>query len=450
MSSFVTKTHLSRRTILRGLGASLALPLLDGMVPAFAGAAHAATKAPKRLGAFYAPNGVAMPFWLPKTFEPGFALSPILSSLEPFRDNLFVLSHLSNSSGVGDGVGGHARSCGPWLTASRIKKTEGSDIRAGISMDQVAAKHLGKETQLSSLELTLDSNDTLGACDSGYSCAYTNTISWRDETTPMPMESDPRAVFERLFGAADSTNPAARQARLTQERSILDLALESVARLKQTLGVQDQLRVNQYLEGVRDTERRIQAAESQSQRELPVFDRPGAAPDTYEAHCRLMLDLLVLAFQTDMTRVSTFMMSKEQTGRAYPEIGVPDGHHPVSHHQNDPIKIEKLAKINTFHMQQFTYFLEKLRATPDGDGTLFDHSLFVYGSGMSDSNLHFQLDLPTLIIGGGAGTAKGGRHIAYRNDTPVANLWLAMLDKVDVPTEKFGDSTGRLEYLTGI
>ena len=268
---------------------------------------------------------------------------------------------MSNSSGVGDGVGGHARSCGPWLTASRIKKTEGSDIRAGVSMDQVAAKHLGKETQLSSLELSLDSNDTLGACDSGYSCAYTNTISWRDETTPMPMESDPRAVFERLFGAADSTDPAARQARLTQERSILDLALESVARLKQTLGVQDQLRVNQYLEGVRETERRIQAAEAQSQRELPVFDRPGAAPDTYETHCRLMLDLLVLAFQTDMTRVSTFMMSKEQTGRAYPEIGVPDGHHPVSHHQNDPVKIEKLAKINTFHMLQFTYFLEKLR-----------------------------------------------------------------------------------------
>jgi hypothetical protein len=447
MSSIVTKKSLSRRTILRGLGASLALPLLDSMVPAFAGSVNAATKAPKRIGAFYAPNGTAMPFWMPKSFEPGFELPPILTPLEPYRDNLFVLSHLSNSCGVGDGVGGHARSCGPWLTSSKIKKTEGSDIQAGVSMDQVAARYLGQETQLSSIELSLDSMDSLGACDSGYSCAYTNTISWRDERTPMPMDSDPRAVFERMFGAADSTDPAARMARLAQERSVLDLVRESVSRLKQTLGAEDTLRVNQYLEGVRETERRIQAAEAQSKRELPVLERPGAAPDMYEPHCRLMLDLLALAFQTDLTRVSTFMMSKEQTGRAYPEIGVPDGHHPVSHHQNDPLKIEKLAKINVFHMQQFAYFLDKLRNTPEGDGTLFDHSMFVYGSGMSDSNLHFQLDLPTLLIGGVAGTAKGGRHIGYKNDTPVANLWVTMLDRVDVPVEKFGDSSGKLEYL---
>ena len=450
MSSIVMKKSLPRRTVLRGLGATLALPLLDGMVPAFAGSVNAATTVPKRIGAFYAPNGMSMTYWTPKSHEPGFQLPPILEPLEPFRDNLFVLSHLANSCGVGDGVGGHARSCGPWLTSSRIKKTEGSDIRAGISMDQVAAKYLGKNTQLPSLELSTDSNNTLGACDSGYSCVYTNTISWLDETTPMPMENDPRAVFERLFGATESTDPAARMARLEQERSVLDLALESVSRLKQTLGAQDQLRLNQYLDGVREGERRIQAAEADSNRGLPVLERPGAAPDSYEKHVRLMLDLLALSFQIDMTRVSTFMMSKEQTGRAYPEIGVPDGHHAVSHHRNDPVRLEKLAKINTFQMQQFAYFLEKLRNLPDGDGTLLDHSMFVYGSGMSDGNLHFQLDLPTLLVGGGAGTSKGGRHVAYSNDTPVANLWARVFDKLEIPVEKFGDSTGKLEYLSSV
>ena len=266
----------------------------------------------------------------------------------------------------------------------------------------------------------------------------------------MPMENDPRAVFERLFGATESTDPAARMARLAQERSVLDLALESVSRLKQSLGVQDQLRVNQYLDGVREAERRIHAAEADSHRGLPVLERPGAAPDSYEQHVRLMLDLLVLSFQIDMTRVSTFMMSKEQTGRAYPEIGVPDGHHAVSHHRNDPVRLEKLAKINTFQMQQFAYFLEKLRNTPDGDGSLFDHSMFVYGSGMSDGNLHFQLDLPTALVGGGAGTSKGGRHVAYSNDTPVANLWTRVFDQLEIPVETFGDSTGKLEYLSSI
>jgi hypothetical protein len=272
-------------------------------------------------------------------------------------------------------------------------------------------------------------------------------LSWRDERTPQPTECDPRAVFERLFGAAESTDTAARMARLAQERSILDVALESIGGLKKSLGPQDQLRVDQYLDSVREAERRIQTAEAQSQRELPVVERPGAAPEMYQDHCRLLLDLLALAFQTDMTRVSTFMMSKEQTGRAYPEIGVPDGHHPVSHHQNDPIKLEKLSKINVFHTQQFAYFLNNLRNTPDGDGSLFEHSLFVYGSGMSDSNLHFQLDLPTLLIGGRAGRVKGGAHRKYSNDTPVANLWVTVLNTVGVPVEKFGNSTGRIEYL---
>jgi Protein of unknown function (DUF1552) len=447
--NIVMKKNLSRRAVLRGLGATMALPLLDSMVPAFAGAS-AATKSPTRLGMFYAPNGTSMPFWLPKSYGANFPMSPILTPLEPFRDNLFVVSHLSNDVAVGDGVGGHARSCAPWLTATHIKKTEGADIRAGVSMDQVAAKHLGRETQLASFELSLDSDESLGACDSGYSCVYTNTLAWRDERTPLPSECDPRAVFERLFGAAESTDPAARMARLAQEKSILDAALESVTGLKRTLGQHDQLRVDQYLASVREAEHRIQTAEAQSKRELPVVEGPGAAPELYQDHCRLLLDLLALSYQIDMTRVSTFMMSKEQTGRSYPEIGVPDGHHPVSHHQNDPAKIEKLAKINTYHMNQFAYFLDKLRNTPDGDGSVFDHSLFVYGSGMSDSNLHFQLDLPTLMVGGAAGTAKGGRHRKYNNTTPIANLWVTVLNKVGVPTEKFGNSTGSIEYLSDV
>ena len=444
----VLKKSVSRRTILRGMGAAMALPLLDSMIPAFAGSASAAAKGPTRVGWFYAPNGTAMPYWLPKTYGSGFEISPILMPLEPYRNNLFVLSHLSNDVAVGDGVGGHARSCAPWLTGTHIKKTEGADIRAGVSADQLAAAHLGKDTQLKSIELSLDNDESLGACDSGYSCVYTNTLSWRDEHTPMPTENDPRAIFERLFGASDSTDVASRMARLSQERSIFDLALGSVTDLKRSLGKHDQLRVDQYLEAVRDAERRIQTAELQSKRELPVVERPGAAPETYEPHCKLLMDLLALAFQTDMTRVSTFMMSKEQTGRAYPEIGVPDGHHPVSHHQNDPIKIAKLAKINTFHMNQFAYFLDKLRNTPDGDGSVFDHSLFVYGSGMSDSNLHFQLDLPTLMVGGAAGTAKGGLHMKYRNDTPVANLWTTVLDRIGAPTTRVGNSTGKIEYLS--
>jgi hypothetical protein len=443
----VLKKSLSRRAILRGMGATLALPLLDSMVPAFGGRASAAAKAPTRVGWFYAPNGTAMPYWLPKTYGTSFEMSPILTPLEPYRDNLFVLSHLSNDVAVGDGVGGHARSCAPWLTGVHIKKTEGADIQAGVSADQLAAAYLGKETQLKSIELSLDNDESLGACDSGYSCVYTNTLSWRDERTPLPTENDPRAVFERLFGAADSTDANSRMARLSQERSIFDLALGSITDLKKSLGSHDQLRVDQYLEAVRDAERRIQTAEAQSKRELPVVERPGAAPETYEPHCKLLMDLLALAFQTDMTRVSTFMMSKEQTGRAYPEIGVPDGHHPVSHHQNDPAKIAKLAKINTFHMNQFAYFLDKLKHTPDGDGSVFDHSLFVYGSGMSDSNLHFQLDLPTLLVGGVAGTTKGGLHKGFRNDTPVANLWLTVLDRVNAPTEKVGNSNGRISYL---
>jgi hypothetical protein len=317
-------------------------------------------------------------------------------------------------------------------------------------MDQLAAQQLGQATQLASLELALDSVEVLGACDAGYSCAYANTIAWRDATTPLPMENNPRAVFERLFGASDSTDGATRLARIAQDRSILDFVTGEVTALKRVLGTGDRGKLTQYLEAVRDVERRIQTAERQTTRELPVVEQPAGIPDTFEAHAKLMYDLLALAYQCDLTRVATFMIGKEVSGRAYPEIGVPDGHHACSHHQNDPVKLEKLAKINTYHVQLLAYFLDRLRQTPDGDGSLLDHSLFIYGSGISDGNIHFHLDLPMLVVGGGAGTLTGGRHVRYANDTPIANLHVAVLDKLGVPVDRFGDSTGRLEALSEI
>jgi len=451
--SIITHKSLPRRTFLRGLGVSLALPLLDGMVPAWAALGTTAARGVRRMGAIYVPNGVEMRAWTPTSEGGSFELTPILQPLEPFRDQLFVLSGLADKCAVplpGEGIGDHARASSTWLTGVRVKKTEGPDIQAGVSMDQVAAQYLGKETQLASLELALDSVEVLGACDAGYSCAYANTIAWRSPTTPLPMENNPRAVFERLFGASESTDVATRLARVRHDRSILDFVRGEVAGLNRTLGAGDQVKLSEYLEAVRDVERRIQAAEAQSTRELPVVAQPAGIPDSFEAHAKLMYDLLLLAYQCDLTRVATFMIGKEVSGRSYPEIGVPDGHHACSHHQNDPVKLAKLAKINTFHVQQFAYFLDRLRHTPDGDGSLLDHSMFVYGSGISDGNIHFHLDLPTLVVGGGAGTLTGGRHLRYTNDTALANLHLAVLDKLGVPTETFGDATGKLEYLAGI
>jgi hypothetical protein len=432
---------------------SLALPLLDGMVPAFAALRTTAAQPARRFGAIYVPNGVEMRMWTPKSMGAAFDWSPILEPLAPFRDQTFVLSGLADKVAVpapGEGIGDHARASSTWLTGVRVKKTEGPDIRAGVSMDQLAAQHLGQQTQLASLELALDSVEVLGACDAGYSCAYANTIAWRTPTTPLPMENNPRAVFERLFGASDSTDAATRQARLAQNRSILDFVTAEVATLRRALGTGDRGKLSEYLEAVRDVERRIQTAETQSTRELPVVEQPMGIPESFDAHAKLMYDLLALAYQCDLTRVATFMIGKEVSGRAYPEIGVPDGHHACSHHQNDPVKLEKLAKINRYHVSHFAYFLEKLRTTPDGDGSLLDHSIFVYGSGISDGNIHFHLDLPMLLVGGGAGTLKGGRHLRYANDTPIANLYVSVLDKLGVPMHQFGDSTGRLDYLTDI
>ena len=450
---FISQKHLPRRTVLRGLGASLALPLLDGMVPAYAALRKTAASPVRRLGVCYVPNGMEMRAWTPAGKGREFELSQILRPLEPFRGQTNVLTGLADKVAVprpGEGIGDHARASATFLTGVHVKKTEGADIRAGVSMDQIAAQELGAETQLASLELGVDSVETLGACDAGYSCAYTNTIAWRTPTTPLPMENDPRAVFERLFGSTDSTDAAARLARIRQDRSVLDYVGDRVAGLQQTLGPGDRTKLDQYFDAVRDVERRIRRAEEQSDREIPLFEQPAGIPDTFEAHSRLMFDLLALAYQTDLTRVGTFMLSREVSGRAYPEIGVPDSHHGCSHHQNDPAKLEKLAKINTFHMQQFAYFLDKLQSTPDGDGTLLDHSMLIYGSGISDGNIHFHMDLPIVMVGGGGGTLKGGRHLRYANDTPLTNLYVSVLGKLGIPVEQFGDSTGKLEYLSEI
>jgi hypothetical protein len=449
----ITRNHLSRRTLLRGMGASLALPLLDGMVPALTAVSQTAAGGVRRMAVVYTPNGMMMPDWTPKGEGTGFEFSPILSPLEAHRAKLLVISGLADKYGwpQGDeGAGDHARASATFLTGVHVKKTEGSDIRGGVSMDQIAARMLGQETQLSSLELALESVELLGACDAGYSCAYANTIAWRSPTTPLPMENDPRAVFERLFGGAETTDAASRLARLEKQRSILDSVADKISALRGGLGARDNAKLTEYLDAIRDVERRIQKAEQQSSRELPVVEQPAGIPGSFEEHARLMFDLLLLAFQTDLTRVVTFMLGREVSARAYPEIGVPDSHHPVSHHQNDPDKLTKLSKINLFHTRQFAYFVDRMAASQDGDGTLLDHSMLLYGSAISDSNVHMHDNLPLVLAGGGAGRIRGGRHIRYPKDTPVTNLFLNMLDKLGVPADRIGDSTGRLEQLSDV
>jgi hypothetical protein len=444
----ITNRSLPRRTFLRGLGAAVALPLLDSMVPALGAASR--VKPPRRLGVIYVPNGVIMDRWTPAAEGRAFEWSPTLQPLEPFRDRVLVLSGLDDKPGVplpNEGAGDHARAASTFLTGVNVKKTEGADIRAGISMDQLAARALGKETQIGSLEMTMEYTEMLGACDAGYSCAYSNTISWRGPTTPLPMEIDPRVIFERLFGDGDSSDRASRLARIKEDQSILDALVADVARLGRTLGPRDRSKLSEYLDSVRDVERRIQKAEEQSATELPIVARPAGVPAAFEDHSKLMFDMLALSYQADLTRVGTFMMGHEVSSRAYPEIGVPDAHHPISHHQGDGDKIAKCAKVNLFHMQMFAYFLEKLRSTPDGDGSLLDSSLLVYGSGMSDGNQHNHLNLPVLLVGG-AGQLRGGRHIRYPKETPVANLHVTLLDRLGVAVDTFGDSTGQLNELS--
>ena len=450
----ITKHSLPRRTFLRGVGASLALPLLDGMVPALAAVRNTAAKPVPRLFTGYVPNGVIMDQWTPAAGEVLTDLPATLQPLTPFKDKLLVVSGLADAPAFplpGEGTGDHVRAAATFLTGVHPKKTDGPDIRAGTSMDQIAARVLGTETVLNSLELAIDPNELIGACEAGWSCAYANTLSWRNPTNPLPMENQPRAVFERLFGDTDNTTPEARLARIREDRSILDSLVHEVADFQRVLGPGDRTKVTQYLDAIRDIERRIQLAEAQSHRELPELARPsGGIPDTFEEHARMMIDLQVLAFQADLTRVITFMMSREVSPRTYPELGIPDPHHGLSHHQNRPEQMAKLAKLNQHHIEQIAYFMEKLAATPDGDGTLLDQVLIQYGCGISDGNQHLHVNLPVLVAGGAAGRVKGGRHLRVAEETPLTNLQLAVLEKLGVPTEKLGDSTGVVKHLSGV
>jgi hypothetical protein len=439
----ITRKALPRRTILKGMGTALALPLLDGMVPALTAQGQTAAASVKRFGAIYVPNGMIMNEWTPALEGPGFAFTPILKPLEPFSDRLVVLTGMNSKPPAlkpGEDPGVHARASTRFLTGMPPKFTTGSDLLAGTSMDQILAKAIGQETQFASLELSMESTESAGTCNPGFSCAYTSTIAWRSPTTPLPMENNPRTVFERLFGDSGSTNARARAARLQQDRSILDSITERVRVLVRELGGGDRSKLEEYLDAVRDVERRIQHAEARN-RELPAIDHPAGIPDTFEEHAKLMYDLQLLAYQSDVTRVITFMMGREFTGRQYPEIGVPDAHHPISHHQGDREKLAKLAKINTFHTSLFAYFLAKLRTTQDGDGTLLDHLSLVYGAGMSEPNSHSPENLPILLAGGGAARFTPGRHIRYPKDTPLANLHVTLLHRFDVPVDRLGDST---------
>lgn len=446
----VTKKALPRRTFLRGMGTALALPLLDGMVPAFAASRSATGRSPARLGIVYVPNGIWMQNWTPKHADLSQGLPTTLEPFAGFHDRMVVVTGLSNKQAdalPGEGAGDHARASGAYLTGVHPKKTEGTDIGAGVSIDQIAARTLGQDTQFASLELSLDSREPVGSCDPGYSCAYANTLCWRTPTTPLPMENDPRVVFERMFGGTESTDKTASAARRAEQRSILDAVTQRLGRLKAELGANDGRKLDEYGEAIRDVERRIQVAEAQSDRELPVVEQPAGIPRQFEDHAKLMFDLQVLAYQADLTRVITFMVANETSQRAYPEIGVPDAHHPLSHHGGDKEKIAKLQKVNVFHSTLFAHYLNRLATTSDGSGSLLDSITLLYGSGMSDGNTHNHHDLPTLVLASPE-RWKGGRQIKVPAFTPVTNLFLTVLDGLGVPIESFGDSTGQLTPLS--
>ena len=445
----VIKKGMSRRTVLRGLGTAVALPLLDAMVPALTAVANTPAKGVRRLSVVYHPNGVIYDKWLPKGVGAEFEFSPVLSPLEPFRDKLLVVTGLSShqAEALGDGGGDHSRASGTYLTGVHVRKSD-SIVENGVSMDQIAAKALERETQLSSLQLTVDDNSLVGSCDIGYSCAYSSTLSWLTPTMPLMAESNPRVVFERLFGSSDSSDPRVRASRLRQDRSILDSVTDRVKQLQRKLGPTDNTKVNDYLESLRDVERRIQKAEEQSATKVPDVEQPAGIPEGFEPHVQLLYDLQLLAYQSDLTRVITFMYGREQSGRPYPQIGITEPHHQLTHHQNDPAKMEKCTKIQTYHVKLFADYLEKLRKTPDGDGSLLDHVIILYGGGISNSDRHTHGPLPTLVLGGGAGTVKGGRHVVYPENTPLTNLQLTLLNMMGLPAEKLGDSTGQFKELS--
>ena len=441
---FVAKKCLDRRTFLRGAGTVLALPLLDAMVPALTAQTRTAANPQTRLGFIYIPHGAVMKQWTPAATGSGFEFSDVLKPLEAHRDHVLVLSNLAHhqADSLGDGGADHARSSPTFLSGVHPKRTEGEDVRAATTIDQIAAEHIGQDTRYPSLELTTeDMTGLVGACDTGYSCTYMNTISWRTPTTPLPMEINPRVVFERLFG--DGGSAAQRLARIQEDRSILDEITRETPGLESQLGPKDRTRVSEYLDNVREIERRLQVAEKQSATSLDVPQAPVGVPDSYEEHVKLMFDLMALAYQTDSTRIFTFMMARELSQRSYPQVGVPEPHHATSHHQDDPVKLAKLVKIQNYHVTLFAHFLEKLKSTPDGDGSLLDHAILLYGSSMSNSNIHNHNPLPVLMAGGGGGL-KGGRHLKYAEATPMANALMSVLARAGVPQDKVGDSTGPL------
>ena len=440
---YLSQKHISRRTVLRGVGAAVALPLLDAMNPAATvWAATPAGSPPKRFAFVGFPHGAIMDRWSPTQTGRDYELSPILEPLAPFKKQMVVVGGLAHRAADAseDGANGdHARGTSTWLTGVHPKHTEGADVYNGISADQIAAPVIGKDTPLPSLEMSIDLNYLVGNCGNGYSCVYMNTLAWRSATTALPTENNPRAIFERLFGDGGTT--AQRIGLARENRSILDSVTAEMARLKRRLGANDLTKVDDYVDSVREIERRIQAVEAQAQTTLPDLERPVGIPERFDHHVSLMFELQRLAFQADITRVTTFMLGRELNFRSYPEIGITEGHHGLSHHGDNPNQMARYAKVNTYQAQLFASFLQSLQSTPDGDGTLLDHSLLLFGAGLSNSNLHTHYDLPLALVGGGF---TGDRHLVYSNDTPMTNLLLTMLDKAGVPADTLGDSTGRL------
>jgi hypothetical protein len=433
----ITKMALPRRTFLRGLGTTLALPLLDAMFPAMSAIAANPASRVRRLGYVYIPMGMNAARWTPAGDGRIGELSPSLAALQPHLDHVTVLTNTELKRAYGPG--NHATGNAAFLSTVLAKKTEGSDYELATTSDQIAAQSIGRDTAIPSLELGTDLIAQVGNCDNGLACVYMNSLSWSSPTSPLPTEADPRILFERLFG--DGGSPEERRRNQRTNGSILDAVTSEMASLQGKLGTGDRKKVDQYLDTVREVERRIQKAEQQAMRELPDPERPVRAPGSWEEHVKLMFDLQVLAFQADITRVSTFQMAREVSTRTYPQIGVPEPHHPISHHANDPVKMEKLAKINAYHVSLFAYYLEKLKTTPDGDGSLLDHSILMLGSGLGNPDVHDHLNLP-IVVAGGAGNLKGGRHVRYPEPTPLGNVHLTMLQLVGVPVERFGDSSG--------
>ena len=439
----VTRRHLPRRTFLKGMGITIALPTLDAMTPAFARAAEK-LKAPTRLMFGYVPNGIEMKSWTPKGVGEGFEFTRVLKPLEPFREDLLVLSGLAHRTGASKEAGDHARAGGTYLTGVHPKRTTGADIAVGVSVDQVAAQALGSQTRLPSLELGCEATRMVGSCDAGYSCAYQNSLAWRTPSTPMPPEINPRLVFERLYGSLETSLDPKSRAELDEDRkSVLDYVSGRTRELIGTLGPSDRRKLDEYLTAIREIEARIKRVETDNRQAAPEIAKPTGIPTDFGDHVRLIHDLLVVAFQADITRIATLLYSREGSNRAYPALGFTDGHHPITHHRNIPELVEKVTRINCHHLEQFAYFISKLKALKEGDGTLLDHCMIVYGSSISDGNVHSHVDLPVIMLGRGNGSIKPGRHIVY-SETPMTNLFLTLLDRMGVPTERLGDSTGRV------